>query len=267
MTRRYLSARRLAILEQRLTDRDRAILTTLRRVRLATGHQLERLHFTDTSVRQRRRVLAALTEQGLIARLPRIVGGVRAGSSGYLFTLDVAGQRLTDQSGPARGHRVQRPWTPGVPFIAHTLLVTELYVRLVEAERTGAVKLRGFDTEPACWRTFSGRGGGRATLKPDAYLELELGDDADYWFVEVDRGTESPGTLARKAETYRAYWSSGREQARSGVFPRVLFLVPDVQRYDVVIEALGRQPADSWGLYQVAIFDKAMDALLAGAAS
>lgn len=267
MTRRYLSSSRLTVLAERLTELDRAILATLRRVRLASGHQLERLHFTPHEARQRRRVLASLVDRGLVARLPRVIGGVRAGSSGYLYALDVAGQRLTDQTGPARGQRLQRPWTPGTPFIAHTLLVTELYVALVEASRAPCFELLDFQTEPVCWRAFSGRGGGRVTLKPDAYVRVGSGDYEDHWFIEVDRGTEAPNTIQRKADLYRAYWSSGRELARTGgVFPRVLFLVPDETHHGVLVEVLGHQPAESWQLYQVALMRNALDVLAAGAA-
>ena len=92
-----------------LSDRERAVLGTLHRVRVATVAQLERLHFTDVTRRQARAVLAAMVERRLIARLPRQVGGVRAGSAGYVYVLDVAGQRLTPHRRPA----VQRPWPVG----------------------------------------------------------------------------------------------------------------------------------------------------------
>ncbi len=263
MTRRYVSATRLADLETRLSTRDREVLATLRTVRLATGRQLERLHFGASDSRQCRRVLASLVDRGLIARLPRRVGGVRAGSAGYVYALDVAGQRLTT---PPGSRRPQRPWTPGQIFLAHTLLVTELFVLLSTAHQEEIVRLLTFEGEPSCWRTFAGRGGGRAVVKTDAYLRLGVGGYEDRWFVEVDRGTESSATITRKADTYRAYWSSGREQARSGgVFPRVLFLVPDEARHQQVVDTLGRQPAESWALYQVALFDQALATFTAGA--
>lgn len=268
MARRYLTTPRLATLDARLSDRDRALLASLRAVRLATGEQLERLHFAGQEGRHRRRALTGLVELGLLARLPRVVGGVRAGSSGYLYALDIAGQRLTDRTGPARGRRLQRPWTPGVPFIAHTLLVTELYVQLIEAARADRLALHDFQTEPASWRSFSGPGGSRQTLKPDAYLHLGVDGYVDYWFIEVDRGTEAPDTIRRKAEQYRAYWSSGREQASTGgVFPRVLFLVPDTKRQAVITEVMGQQKPETWELYRVAVFPDALTVLLAGAAS
>jgi hypothetical protein len=133
------------------------------------------------------------------------------------------------------------------------------------AERAGTFERMTFTAEPACWRTFFGPGGGRLTLKPDAYVRLQLGRYEDHWFVEVDRSTESRSTLARKADSYRAYWQSGTEQARTGVFPRVIFLVPDDARREVITEVLSRQPAEVWPLFVVARADEAATRLAQGA--
>ncbi|MGI8491556.1 MAG: replication-relaxation family protein [Acidimicrobiales bacterium] len=251
-------------LDASLSERDRAVLDTLRQLRLATAVQLERLHYADLTARHRRRALAQLEADRLITRLPRTIGGVRAGSAGSVFALDLAGQRLTGPSGPARGLRIERPWTPGLPFLGHTLAISELYVRLVVADRAGRLELLGFQAEPASWRRFQTTGGW-ATLKPDAGARLGAGRYEDHWFIEVDRGTEAPATIERKAGVYRAYWSSGREQAVLGVFPRVLWLVPDVPRAELLTDVLGRGPADSWQLHTVASFADAIRRLIAGA--
>ena len=197
-----MTAARVRRLAAHLSDRERVVLGSLRRLRVATSGQLERLHFADVTARQARAVLASLVERRLIARLPRAVGGVRAGSAGYVYVLDVAGQRLS----PASGRRIQRPWPVGTPFLAHSLAVTELYVRLIEAERHGRAELRlgEFRTEPACWRSFAAPGAGRVTLKPDAEVTLGLGRFEDRWFIEVDRATESRSTLDRKLSQLRA---------------------------------------------------------------
>ncbi len=47
-----------------------------------------------SAARIARRVLARLTELGVLARLERRIGGLRAGSSGYVYYLGPAGQRL-----------------------------------------------------------------------------------------------------------------------------------------------------------------------------
>src|SRR5262245_21346997 len=94
MSRFYLSTRLLAQLEATLSPRDRAILTTLSHVRLASGRHLQRLYFSGISTRRTQQALASLVRRRLTTRLDRIVGGVRAGSAGYIYTLDVAGVRL-----------------------------------------------------------------------------------------------------------------------------------------------------------------------------
>lgn len=125
MSRRYVTAARLAELERSLSARDRAVIATLARIRVATTTHLERLHFSGVTRRQARGVLASLTDRRLLARLPRRIGGVRAGSAGFVYGLGVAGQRLC----VPRDRRPQRPWNVGLPFLRHALCVTELYVR------------------------------------------------------------------------------------------------------------------------------------------
>jgi hypothetical protein len=261
----YLTQARLPQLVAELTERDLAILATLHRIRMATAMQLERLHFAGDSSRTRRRSLARLVDRRLLAQLDRRIGGVRAGSAGHVYALGTAGQRLTNGTAVA-GRRVQRPWTPGASFVAHTLAVSDLYVRLVERERERAIAVRAFVTEPMCWRSFHGRGGAHLVLKPDAFVHLRVNGHEDRWFVEVDRGTEAPNTLARKCSLYRAYWSSGGEQTATGVFPRVLFLVPDEARRAVVRAVFGAQPSESQLLFAVALLENAIARFSQGAA-
>jgi hypothetical protein len=264
MSRPYVTAKRLVELERTTSDRDRAVLATLVRLRVATGAQLSRLHFTEVQPRQTRLALESLVRRHLAVRLPRLVGGVRAGSAGYVYALDAAGLRLVR---PAR--RPGRPWAVGAAFLTHSLAVTELYVGLVEQERAGKVRLVDFATEPACWRSFYGPGGGRLVLKPDAFAVLRLGDGRyeDRWFIEVDQGTESLPTIGRKCEAYRRYWQSGAELAHSEVFPRVLWIAPSVSRAEALVEVCGRQPAEAWQLFVVTTRDAAANRLMQGAAS
>src|SRR5947209_1774206 len=81
-----------------LSERDKAIADTVRRVRIATGRQLERLHFAELQGahrdRTRRRVLARLTDLQVLTTLDRRIGGAHAGSAGLIFALGIVGQRL-----------------------------------------------------------------------------------------------------------------------------------------------------------------------------
>lgn len=263
MSRTYFTADRVRELERRLADRDWTVLKSVGRLRLVTGEQLGRLHFTDTTLRQRRRALARLVDLRLLAVLDRRIGGVRAGSDGLVYTLDVAGIRLMEVGAQ---RRVQRPTTPSLLYLRHALKVSELYVQLSEVQRKRGFDLLDFEAEPACWRSFAGRGGGRGMLKPDAYVRIATEAFEDSWFVEVDLATESPRALDRKLAVYRQYWQSGREQAACGVFPRVLWLVPDERRHAVVADACARQPTEVWPLFLVTLVSDAAG-LMTGAAA
>jgi hypothetical protein len=262
MRRTYITAQRLAELHRTLSARDWLLLATVARVRLATTRQLERVCFTDTTRRRARGVLASLTDRQVLARLPRVIGGVRAGSSGFVYSVGIAGQRLLRLTGIRRS---QRPWNVGTGFLTHSLAVTELYVRLVESERAGQLELCDFASEPASWRTFAGPGGGHVVLKPDAIVTTRLGRFEDRWFIEVDLGTESAPTVARKCDTYRRYWQTGTEQARHEVFPKVLWLVRDAHRHTTLVDVCGRQPTEAWPLFTVAQFDDAIGRIAQGA--
>lgn len=255
----YVTEARLAQLGRRLGERELAVVSTLDRVRLATTRQVQQLHFIGgskrTNLRRTQAVLARLVALRVVARLDRVVGGVRAGSSGYVYSLDVAGQRLASACGPAGGRRLRKPWTPGGAFVGHQLAVTELYVQLREVERKRPLALLTFDAEPLAWRTFTGIGGARAVLKPDAFVRVGLGDYEDAYFVEVDRATQSTTAIARKLGAYRRYFATGREQERlGGVFPQVLFLVPSDQRREVLEDLLTRQAPEVRRLAAVGTF-------------
>jgi hypothetical protein len=263
---------RLDELATQLTEREWDILDTLAKLRLACTRQVEALHFTEASplanARHARRVLAKLAELGLLSRLERRVGGVRAGSAGYVWGLGVVGQQVVTGRGPAGGPKLQTPWTPGRAFLAHRLSISGLYVELVEAERAGVLELVRFDAEPTAWRSFTSAHGAPARLKPDAYLQIAVDEYLDSYFVEVDLATESPAVIARKAGVYRAYWQTGREQAgNDGVFPLAAFLVPTAARARVVNEVLGRQPVDTRGLFRVSLLSQALSLFASGGAA
>jgi hypothetical protein len=265
MTRSELSLARIQALAESLSDRDRLVLDTVSRVRIATASQLERLHFTDVGARERRRVLASLVEKKLLFRLPRTIGGTRAGSKGFVYALGTTGQRL--RWNRTTTGRSKRPWTPGTTFLRHAVAVTEVYTRLVEAETRGELRLRRFETEPTSWRQFTGPGGARLVLRPDAYIELGINGHRDLWFLEVDLATESSSTLHRKCELYRQYWRTGKEESAVGAVPLVLFAVPTEARKGTLIDVLGRQPSDSWPLFTLCLLDGAVEKLRRGAGS
>lgn len=264
MSRRYASQERVAAVAEAMTDRDWLIVETLQSVKVATGHQLERLHFDlasgdqGSASRHRRRVLLHLVQLQVVSRLERQIGGVRAGSAGFVYGLDVVGRRLLALHGAAPS-AWRRVWTPGISFLQHRLAITELFVQLTEAERGGTSELLEFVAEPDCWRSFIGRGGARLWLKPDAYARVAAARYEYLWFVEVDRAAESRPTLKAKCQRYVDYWLSGREDTRSSVFPAVVWLVPDHQRVEVIAGVIDRLPVDSRRLFRVGLFANAVE--------
>jgi Replication-relaxation len=250
----YVTSRRVTELRASLSDEAWAVLHDVATMRLAQATDLQALRSLEGPVGARhfRRLLARLSGEGVLARLDRRIGGASSGSAGWVYGLGLAGRRLLDDG----VGRPRPPWTPRAAWLNHALAVSRLYVRLRELEASGHLKLERFDAEPRCWRSFIGQYGARATLKPDVCVVTVQADDELHWFVEVDCGTESPATLARKLDTYRQYWQTGLEQHRSGVFPRVLWLVPEERRQALLIEVAGRQPADAWKLHQITTYDR-----------
>lgn len=264
MTRRPVTAAWVEHLSRELTERDLAIVATLDRVRVATAGQLRRLHFTGQSpranARQAQRRLRILVELGVLAELDRKVGGAGGGSAQSVYALDVAGQRLGAACGPAGGRRLRRPWTPGLPHLAHTLDVTEVFVQLREWERAGRGNLLAFDGEPSCWRVFSGLGGARTVLKPDAFAHCADAEYEHFAFIEVDRATASLPAIQRKLGIYARYVRVERESARFGAFPRIVFLAPTEARRVALTETI--RGSDAMRDIAVAhLFDDAVGAM------
>jgi len=218
----------------RLGARDRLIIEAVSRLRLATGAQLERLHFADIAptsrARVRRRVLARLVTWRVLLTLDRRIGGVRAGSAGLVFALDSTGLQLATR---AHDGSVRRPREPGLALLGHSLTASELYVALAERSRTGGFTVADFLTEPACWQPLPGGG----WLKPDAYVRLVTERVADHWWIEVDKATEHLPTIRRKLAAFLDYADAGG-LGPSGVLPRVLVTVPTTARQEAVLSAI-----------------------------
>ncbi len=266
-----LSAAGLLALAEAIPERERRIVETTGRLRLVAGKQLERLCLSEigqaaSRARAARRVLAGLSEQQILFRLERSIGGVRAGSAGHVYGLGPVGKRLIAYWQGEGLARVRTPHEPGSIFVRHTLAVAEMYVQLIEAERAGRFELVAFEAEPDCWRPLAGAYGRVETLKPDAFVRLGVGEFEERSFIEVDCGTEGRGALLRKCRRYLAYYQSGVEQAESGVFPRVVFLTTNQARVRLLVDVCASLAPEHWQLFSVGTADKAMG-LLSGEAA
>ena len=226
-----------------LSERDWSIIRFIDRHRYATTTQLRRRFFAQhasqaASTRACVRVLGRLFTYRILTRLERRIGGVRHGSSAFIWCLDVVGDRLTRSHGTPR-RRVQEP---SFSFLDHTLAVTETHVRLHEAESGGSFRLEEVQVETEAWRDYVTSSGAKSILKPD--LKVTIGSDeyTDHWYLEIDRGTESLPVLMRKSRAYEDYWRTGRGQAEHGVFPRVLWVLPDRGRVERLRAAIDDDP-------------------------
>jgi Replication-relaxation len=265
---RGMTGSELLALAGSLGAAEREVIESLARLRLMSHAQLSALlalprseQSATTLARSARRVLARLTARRVLARLDRRIGGVRAGSAGYVYYLGPVGQRLMaywQGQGLTRGRL--RP-EPGGRYVRHRLAVSELYVQTRLAADEGSLDLLSFQAEPECWRSYVDGFGGQTVLKPDAYVRLGLGAYEDSFFIEVDLGSESRAVIARKVRAYLDYFASGIEQAERGVFPRVLLLTNTAARKSVLVSVCERLPAEAWALFTITTLDRALEAL------
>ena len=261
---RRLGRQQLTQLADGMPDRERSIVETVDRLRLVRSDQLQRLFFHEISsargrARVCRRSLQILTDQGIVRRLERRVGGTPAGgSSGYAYTLAPAGRRLIAYWAGEGVPSDRGVHEPQAGFVEHTLAISELYVRLLETERRGGADLIAFEPEPGCWRTHTSPTGATVLLKPDALARLGVGDSELSWFLEVDMGTHGRGALARKLNAYLSYYRTGREQTDSGVFPRIAWITGSDTRAHVLANLITRLPEPAHRLFATTTMENAL---------
>lgn len=254
-----MSPRDITDLLDRLSERDLAVLESLRTYRLLTTAHIRRLHFAHghaslgAASGATMRVLIRLEVHGLIARLGRRIGGVRAGSSGITWQLASTGERLLRRM---HGETKRRRYVePSGTFAAHTLAVAELAIQLHEFRDRGDIELLRLEAEPRCWRSFVSPHGSLEWLKPDLYAITAVGDYEDHWFLEADRATEHPPEVVRKAKVYQRYAATGAHQADHGLFPAVAWVVPTQARREALEAALSADRGVQPDLFRVVTVD------------
>jgi len=272
-----IGKRDLAALLERTSERDLALLQSLHDYRFLMTGQIQRLYFRQAisrlaALRATNRNLLKLEDWGLAATLKRRIGGIRAGSSSYAWTLTPVGHRLLDLLNKAEQDKSVRKflYEPSSTFLQHTLAVSEVAIRLTELTAKRQIGLLERQSEPHCWRRFVNAGGSLSTLRPDLFAvtvaDGAAADYEDHWFIEVDLATESPVVVIRKCQQYLAYKRSGEEQQRSGVFPLVVWIVPDIKRKESLSAHIAQNLPDNKDLFIVITLDQLEKLVLAGAA-
>lgn len=265
---RRVGARQLDRLRNDFSARDRAILSDLHKFHFLSTSQLQSLHFSQhttepAAARICRRVLARLADCRVIEHLERRIGGIRAGSASYVWRVGPVGDRLLRQAA-GDGARARRK-EPSLRHLDHSLAVADCALALVTAARTGRLELLSTTTEPDCWRHYHGSGGARETLKPDLYAVTASGDYEDHWFIEVDRATESLPVLLKQCAQYERYRRTGHAQADGGVFPRVLWVMPDERRGAQLQRGLGVARTLDAALFRTTTAECFIEAVFGGA--
>lgn len=246
-----------------LSERDLAVIRSVAEHRFLTASQVEALHFWDhatslAGARVCRRVLGRLARDRLLARLSRRVGGVRAGSASFVYALGSEGGRLL----AGEGYRVTEPSSL---FLDHTLAIVDARIALEVAARERLFDLAEVEIEPTSWRRFSGAGGSPAFVKPDLYAVTGRAEYEDCWFIEIDRGTESPQAIGRKCRAYDLYWRSGLEQAAHGTYPLVLWVVPNERRAQKIRGIIARARNLNSDLFRCTVSEHLVGAVAGGA--
>ena len=224
---------RRRLIAGQLSPRDWAVLEAVARYRYLTSKQIQQLFFFDhctasAAARLCRRALLRLHDDRLLERLERRIGGLHAGSAASVWHLGPVGDRLLRERDALGGHARRKE--PSLHHLDHSLAVADAAVQLTAAARAGAFELLTIAPEPDSWRRYLGSTGVPVIVKPDLYAVTASADYEDAWFIEIDRGTESLPTVLRQCQQYERYRRVGREQASSGVFPWVLWVVPSEQR-------------------------------------
>ncbi len=243
-----LGRRGLGQLRSQLSDRDYSVLVSVSRFRLLSGSQLTLLFFgpSDSAARAARRCLHRLVSLHLMTRLPRRIGGVRAGSAGFVYCLSAAGHRLIGQAPRKRLSEVSDG------FLEHTLDIAELYIRTLLSCRMHGGELTHVVAEPQCWRRVESANGSD-WLKPDLLVVTVVGEDERHAFVEVDRGTEHSPALLRKLRQYELAYRLGVVGVEPGIFPRVVWVVPNEHRAIMLVRLVESTPGLTTELHVVAV--------------
>ena len=233
-------------IEYSLTSRDREILRLLRDTKCLFTYHIRRLCFTESvsqraATRAANRNLKKLRELGLIDVLVgRRVGGVKAGSSSYIWYLTEQGAKLLSLGNKYEEKKPKRNRfsEPADSTLGHRMAVNECFVQLNEmARKEEDFRIKEVLFEPNNWCYYSYKSASEV-LKPDLSIVTSHHGYEYRFFIEMDLSTESLDTILNKCIRYHKYLASGVEQEAHGVFPVVLFIVKDEKRKQKMEDAM-----------------------------
>lgn len=227
------------------SNRDFLILCDLEEFRLLSTRQIQRLRFEQhisisSATRTTVRVLGRLEAHELIVRLKRRVGGAVRGSAANVWQLSSTGERVLRRLRGEPGRR--RYIEPSPNFAAHTLAVADFAIDVYELARRASLDVLELETEPDCWRPFTGASGSREWLKPDLFAVVADAESESHSFIETDLASEHVPKILRKCDAYMRYYRAGVEQVGRGLFPAVVWVVPSEERATQLRSAIRGHP-------------------------
>lgn len=259
LARRRISARERRDIKESLSERDKAIVDSVKDCRLIATTQIQRLHFTNYSTpylaaRACRRSLQQLTKQKILTRRNRRIGGSRKGSVSFIYSLGIVGTRIISPLKRLHPYIAD----PSEYFIKHTLEISELYTNINEAHRAGNFELLEVQTEPHCWRVlpFTSR-----KLRPDMFIRVAKNDTECGYFIEIDRDTTHSPAISKKLQQYYRFFVSGVEQRTLGYFPQVLWIVPNLERQKELMKIITDKPIYPPNLFTVKVAQHVLEYL------
>jgi len=202
-----------------LQPRDIDVLTALFESRVMTAKHIAALHFTGSYEAAKQR-LRKLKSAGLISEL------LRKSTDPAVLSLTAKALSLLKE----RGVLAKYPKLDSVSLhkrqrvseltLKHELEVMDVKSALYSAiTRTDSFKIEEFSTWPILNQFTAFRNGNVAKevlVKPDGFMQVEEDGGKSEWFyfLEVDRSTETQDTLVARADCYRDFFKSGGFAAR-----------------------------------------------------
>lgn len=206
----------------RLTDRDKRIVEAVYQMRFLTSEQVKQMEFEKGSITACRRRLTLLFHNGFLsdASKPKTAG---YGSSKRIYCLSKKGADLISHLYSEKEAR-EIKWNDKQNkveafFIEHTLRLNDVRIAFAKSVlETKDYDLFWFnESEVKSWKEKVDdpeNSGKNLAITPDAFLYLIGKDKKAYYFLEIDRATESNRRWRDKIRGYVEYVKSGKYQAR-----------------------------------------------------
>ena len=206
----------------RLTDRDKRIVEAVYQLRFLTRDQIKLLEFEKGSMTACQRRLSLLYHNGYLSAVHKPIP-TGYGSSKRVYCLSKKGAALIAHlysEKEAREIKWNEKYNKVEPFfIEHILAINDVRIAFLKAAlATKEYELFWFnEQEVKAWKEkVDDPEDSSKTLPitPDAFLYLIGKDKKAYYFLEVDRATESNRRWRDKIKGYVEYVKSGKYQAR-----------------------------------------------------